>query len=152
MFSLLYVDDEPGLLELGKIFLESDGEFQVITALSGEVGLRHLASQDFDAIVSDYQMPEMNGLEFLKRVRKSFGTIPFILFTGRGREEVVIEAINMGVDFYLQKGGDPKAQFAELALKIRQAVNRRLAETALSDSERRRLEPGNGADDRRPFR
>ena len=137
MFSLLYVDDEPGLLELGKIFLESDGEFQVITALSGEVGLRHLASQDFDAIVSDYQMPEMNGLEFLKRVRKSFGTIPFILFTGRGREEVVIEAINMGVDFYLQKGGDPKAQFAELALKIRQAVNRRLAETALSDSERR---------------
>jgi PAS domain S-box-containing protein len=137
MFSLLYVDDEPGLLELGRIFLEGNGEFRVTTALSGEEGLGHLAQQEFDAVVSDYQMPEMNGLELLKRVRKSHGNIPFILFTGRGREEVVIEAINMGVDFYLQKGGDPKAQFAELALKIRQAVNRRRAETALSDSERR---------------
>ena len=58
-------------------------------------------------------MPGMDGIELLKRVRKSFGNVPFILFTGRGREEVVIEAINNGVDFYLQKGGDPKAQFAD---------------------------------------
>ena len=137
MFTLLYVDDEPGLLELGQLFLESDGEFNVTTALSGEEALRHLAEKDFDAIVSDYQMPEMNGLEFLRRVRKSFGNLPFILFTGRGREEVVIEAINIGVDFYLQKGGDPRAQFAELAHKVRQAVSRKRAETALSDSERR---------------
>ena len=137
MFSLLYVDDEPGLLELGKLFLESTGEFEVTTALSADDGLGQLAQQDFDAIVSDFQMPVMDGIEFLKRVRKSFGSIPFVLFTGRGREEVVIEAINNGVDFYLQKGGDPKAQFAELAHKVRQAVTRRRAEIALSDSEKR---------------
>ena len=77
------------------------------------------------------------GSNYLKKVRKSFGSIPFVLFTGRGREEVVIEAINNGVDFYLQKGGDPKAQFAELAHKVRQAVTRRRAEIALSDSEKR---------------
>lgn len=137
MFSLLYVDDEPGLLEIGQVFLEAGGDFSVTTALSGRAGLEHLARQDFDAIVSDFQMPEMDGIEFLKRVRQSFGNIPFILFTGRGREEIVIQAINHGVDFYLQKGGDPKAQFVELAHKVRQAVSRRRAETALSDSEKR---------------
>lgn len=137
MFSLLYVDDEPGLLEIGKLFLETTGEFSVTTALSGEEALGQLALHDFDAVVSDYQMPEKDGLELLKSVRKSFGNIPFILFTGKGREEIVIEAINNGVDFYLQKGGDPRAQFAELAHKVRQAVGRRRAEIALSDSERR---------------
>ncbi|MCK9632754.1 MAG: PAS domain S-box protein [Methanoregula sp.] len=137
MFSLLYVDDEPGLLEIGKLFLEGHGDFSVVTALSAEEGLRELGQHHFDAIVSDYQMPEMDGIEFLKSVRKSFGDIPFILFTGRGREEVVIEAINNGVDFYLQKGGDAQAQFAELAHKIRQAVTRRKAELALGDSEKR---------------
>src|SRR5271157_1088190 len=101
MFSLLYVDDEPGLLEIGQLFLESTGEFSVTTAISGKEALGQLAQSHFDAIVSDYQMPEMDGIELLKSVRKSFGNVPFILFTGRGREEVVIEAINNGVDFYL---------------------------------------------------
>ncbi|MFA5268427.1 MAG: PAS domain S-box protein [Methanoregula sp.] len=137
MISLLYIDDEPGLLELGKLFLESAGGFEVSTAESGDAGLEQLAQHDFDAIVSDFQMPGMDGIELLKKVRKTFGTIPFILFTGRGREEVVIEAINNGVDFYLQKGGDPKAQFAELAHKVRQSVSRRKAEIALTDSEKR---------------
>lgn len=137
MFSLLYVDDEPGLLEIGKLFLESTGDFEVTTVLSGKEGLAQITQQKFDAIVSDYQMPEMDGIEFLKAVRGTHGTIPFILFTGRGREEVVIEAINNGVDFYLQKGGDAKAQFAELAHKIRQSVTRRKAELALSESEKR---------------
>jgi len=137
MLSILYIDDEPGLLEVGKLFLESTGDFSVTTVLSGQEGLEQLAQQTFDAIVSDYQMPEMDGIEVLKAVRKTYGTIPFILFTGRGREEVVVEAINNGVDFYLQKGGDAKAQFAELAHKIRQAVTRRQAEAALSESEKR---------------
>jgi PAS domain S-box-containing protein len=137
MFTLLYIDDEPGLLEIGRIYLENTGDFSVTTALSGKAGLDALGQHDFDAIVADYQMPEMDGIELLKNVRQSFGNIPFILFTGRGREEVVIEAINNGVDFYLQKGGDPTAQFAELAHKIRQAMSRRQAEIGLSDSEKR---------------
>jgi len=115
MFSLLYVDDEQDLLEIGKLFLESTGDFSVTTVLSGDEALLQLAHHTFDAVVSDYQMPEMDGLELLKCVRKRYGTLPFILFTGKGREEIVVEAINNGADFYLQKGGDPKAQFAELA-------------------------------------
>jgi len=125
---VLYVDDEPGLLELAMLFLEKMGEFQVETATSAQEALTNPVIQTYDAIISDYQMPDMDGIAFLKAVRERFGDIPFILFTGKGREEVVIEAINNGVDFYIQKGGDPKAQFVELAHKIRQAVKRRQAE------------------------
>ncbi|MEN6343051.1 MAG: PAS domain S-box protein [Methanospirillum sp.] len=74
-------------------------------------------------------MPGMDGIDFLKSVRLSGDTIPFILFTGRGREEVVIQALNEGADFYIQKGGDPGSQFAELTHKIQIAVeNHRAAD------------------------
>ena len=135
MIDVLYVDDEPDLLDLGKAFLEMNGTFSVTTAESGAAGLDLMNSQSFDAIISDFLMPEMNGIVFLREVRKS-SEIPFVLFTGKGREEVVIDAINSGADFYLQKGGDPTAQFIELGHKIQQAVSRRKAEAAL----RRRLD------------
>lgn len=131
MISLLYVDDEPDLLDLCKLFLEREGEFSVVTVTSAREGLQILTEGMIDAIVSDYQMPVMDGIEFLKRVRRDYEDIPFILFTGKGREEVVIEAINNGADFYLQKGGDPRAQFSELSHKIRQAFRRKKAEMEL---------------------
>ncbi|HII99110.1 MAG TPA: PAS domain S-box protein [Methanoregula sp.] len=137
MYRVLYVDDEPDLLELGKIFLEKDGDIAIDTTASGTAALALLPAAEFDAIVSDFQMPGMNGIELLKAVRASASTIPFILFTGRGREEVVVDALNNGADFYLQKGGDPTAQFTELAHKIRLAVSRRRAEQALAESESR---------------
>jgi CheY-like chemotaxis protein len=91
----------------------------------------------YDAIISDYQMLETDGLEFLKLIRSKDDPIPFILFTGRGREEVVIEALNCGVDFYLQKGGDPRSQFKELEHKIKEAVRCNRAENALKLNESR---------------
>jgi PAS domain S-box-containing protein len=137
MISVLYVDDEQALLEIARLFLEETGGFRVGTAISARDALKDDTIRSYDAIVSDYQMPGMDGIEFLKIVRERYGDIPFILFTGRGREEVVIEAINNGADFYLQKGGDPKAQFAELEHKIRQSVRRKQAEHSFRDSERR---------------
>ena len=73
--------------------------------------------------------------KFLKILQDTGCTIPFILFTGKGREEVVIEAINNGATYYIQKGGSPKAQFAELEHKIREASRRRRAEAALREIE-----------------
>lgn len=135
--SVLYVDDEPDLLGVGKSILELSGEFTVETCTSAREALEMISPGCVDAIVSDYQMKGMDGIALLKSVRERFGDIPFILFTGRGREEVVIEAINNGADFYLQKGGNVEAQFAELKHKIRHAVRRKTAEESLRDSERR---------------
>jgi PAS domain S-box-containing protein len=170
MFSILYVDDEPDLLELGRIFLEREGDFSVETSESAHAALGRINDTRFDVIVSDYQMPEMDGITFLKMVRSADGDssmevahrqvsavprrqhatpgdTPFILFTGRGREEVVIEAINSGVDFYIQKGGEPKSQFIELGHKIRQAIRRKTAEDALKKNEERLRFALEGAND-----
>jgi len=135
--SLLYVDDEPALLELSKRYLERSGNFIVSIASSPLEAIGMLLEHSYDAIISDYEMPEMNGIEFLKHLRAEGNTIPFLIFTGRGREDVVIEALNNGADFYIQKGGNPRAQFAELINKIHYAVSRRRAEDALRRSEER---------------
>jgi len=128
MITVLYVDDEPSLLEIATLFLEKTGEFSVDTALSASEGLEKLHQAQYDVIISDYQMPGMDGIEFLRALRAEGNKTPFIIFTGKGREEVVIQALNGGADFYLQKGGDPTAQFAELQSKIRQATSLRRAE------------------------
>jgi PAS domain S-box-containing protein len=135
MYHILYVDDEPALLEIGKLFLEKSCQFHVDTATSAPEALTILKSTSYDAIVSDYQMPDMDGIAFLKAIRAEFPDLPFIIFTGKGREEVVIEAFNNGADSYLQKGGAPTPQFFELGHKINSAVRRRKAEKALQESE-----------------
>ena len=135
MYRILYVDDEPAMLDIGKLFLEQSGQFSVDTIASAPAALELLDSKSYDAIIADYQMPDMDGIEFLKKVRSSGNSIPFILFTGRGREEVVIQALNEGADFYLQKGGEPKSQFTELSNNIHYAMMRRRSEDSLSRSE-----------------
>ena len=137
MISVLYVDDEPALLDVSKQYLERSGEFSVETLESAAEAIGKLAHTSYDAIVSDYQMPVMDGIMLLKKIRSSGNTTPFIIFTGRGREEVAIEALNCGADFYIQKGGDPRSQFTELMHKIKQAVSRKKAEDGLLESEER---------------
>jgi len=121
---VLMVDDEPDLLDISKAFLEEDGRFYVDTSASAVEALRDENIGRYDAIVSDYQMPEMDGIEFLKELRTNGINVPFILFTGRGREEVAIRALNTGADFYLKKGADVKSQYAELSNCIDHAVAR----------------------------
>ncbi len=125
---VLYVDDESTLLDIAKTYLERTKEFMVTITPSSSGALNLLKTNGIQAIVSDYQMPGMNGIEFLKQVRATDKSIPFIIFTGKGREEIAIEAFENGADFYLQKGGEPKSQFAELAHKIHAAVDHRRAD------------------------
>jgi PAS domain S-box-containing protein len=107
----------------------------VDVATSAAEAREEMAGGRYDVIVSDYQMPVEDGIQFLKSLRASENSIPFILFTGKGREDVVIEAINNGADAYLQKGGDSRSLFAELDHRIGMVVRRHRAEAALLDSE-----------------
>jgi PAS domain S-box-containing protein len=133
----LYVDDEPGLLVLCKTFLERSEDLIVDTAGSPLEALEKMLLNQYNVIVCDQQMPGMTGIELLKYLRSSGNNVPFILFTGKGREEVVIEAYNSGASFYLQKGGDPASQYVELGNKIRHAVAHGRADSALRESEQR---------------
>ena len=137
MINVLYVDDEAALLDVGKQFLELSGDMVVDTVTTARNALLKMSTGCYDAVISDYQMPETNGIDFLKLIRAKDEIIPFILFTGRGREEVVIEALNSGADFYIQKGGDPCSQFKELEHKVKEAVRRNRAEEALKLNEAR---------------
>jgi len=134
---VLMIDDEPSFLELSKEIIEGEAGLSVYLASSGVEAMKMLERESYDVIVSDYMMSGMNGIQLLESLRARGDRTPFILFTGHGREEIAIQALNKGANFYLQKGGDPTAQFADLINVIRQAHSRRKAEEAVEHNARR---------------
>ncbi len=135
--TVLHVDDEPGFSDLVALTLERlDDELTVLSERSAEDGLDRLAAADPDCIVSDYDMPRTNGLEFLEAVREDHPDLPFVLFTGKGSEEIASDAITAGVSDYLRKdtGTD---QYTVLANRVRNAVERYRAVEDLERAETR---------------
>ena len=121
--TVLHVDDDPALAEMCAEFLEREAkQLTVETATSAEEGLEHINKQTPDCIVSDYDMPGMDGLEFLEQVRETHPEVPFILFTGKGSEEIASEAISAGVTDYLQKSRG-RDQYRILRNRIRNGVS-----------------------------
>jgi PAS domain S-box-containing protein len=125
---VLVVDDEPDLCTLSKEFLETPDKMLVDVAYSVKEARNALGTGSYHVIVSDFQMAGEDGIQFLKSLRSKGNNTPFILFTGKGREEVAIEALNNGADAYLQKGGLPMPMYAELRHRIIDAAGRRRAE------------------------
>lgn len=102
---VLHVDDDPAFAELTAAFLERESDrISVEIATDVDEGLDCLADTDVDCVVSDYEMPGTDGIEFLESVRESDPTLPFILFTGKGSEAVAADAVAADVSGYLQKG------------------------------------------------
>ena len=130
---VLHVDDERSFLEMSSEFLERNGSrFEVETSTSADEALDMLNDGAFDCVVSDYSMPEKNGIEFLKEVRDVYPDLPFILFTGKGSEEVASEAISAGVTDYLQKEPGTE-QYTVLANRIENAVSMHRSERELRE-------------------
>ena len=119
---VLLVDDDPAITDLTASFLKrEDDRFCIQTATSADEGLQMINDCRPDCIVSDFDMPEMNGIEFLQTVREEFSTLPFILFTGQGSETVASDAIAADVTDYLQKGSGTE-RYTLLANRISNAV------------------------------
>jgi CheY-like chemotaxis protein len=136
MLSVLIVDDEKDLLDLVRHFLERYGDMKVDTTTSSKEALTKIQKEEYDALVVDYYMPEITGIELLKIIRAKGDSTPVIIFTGVGRELAAIDALNNGADFFLQKGDDPKTQFRELVHMIRRAKERRSVGRSLGTSQR----------------
>jgi len=122
ILKVLHVDDEIGFLKVAKKILELQGAFQVDIACSVDEAKEKIKTKTYDVIVSDYWMPRKDGLEFLKDLREDGNGIPFIVFTGRGREEVAIKSLNYGADYYINKYGKPEKVYRELAEGIIKSV------------------------------
>jgi PAS domain S-box-containing protein len=137
MISVLCVDDDSAYLDLAKKYLKEPGALAITTTHSATEALKEMETKRFDAVVADYQLPGIDGIELLKAVRAADPDLPFIFFTGSGREEIVIEAFNNGADFYIQKSSDTKVLFDDLQYKINQAMRHRKAERDLHNSETR---------------
>lgn len=129
---VVLIDDEEDFLELAERFLEKDeSKIDLTMFRSAPDALDLIKEGNFDAVVSDYKMPRMNGIELLKELRKDGNDIPFILLTGKGKEEVAMEALNEGADRYLIKIGNPEKQFRNLTKFIVEEVVRKKSEREL---------------------
>ena len=119
MIHVLLVDDDPALFNITKILLEKDGELLVELCSSVHEAMGMLEKRAYDVIISDYDMPGKDGIEFFRELRKNDCDTPFIMFTGKGNENTVITALNYGIDYYLKKGKNPKEVFSELRSAVR---------------------------------
>ena len=144
MIRVLYIDDDSLLLDTCKRSVEVPGEIAVDTARSGAEAEVAMERKDYDVIVSDYQMPSTNGIRLLKDVRAKYGHLPFILFTGKGSEEVAMEALNSGADLYLKKGSDPTVQYGQLKKAILQLAKRHGTERSGSITQQTQAKPSEG--------
>jgi response regulator RpfG family c-di-GMP phosphodiesterase len=145
IINILFIDDEEAQTDLTTLNLESiDPSLKITSTIIPNVALKLLKDHHFDCIVSDYQMPQMNGIQLCAEVRKT-STIPFIIYTGHGSADIASAAFAAGADDYVRKE-ESIAHYQLLARRIRHSVQRNKAEQkakrlnsslkALSDSNR----------------
>ena len=134
---VLHVDDDPEFADLTASFLDSsETAFDITSSTDPTDALDVFREVQFDCVVSDYDMPRLSGLELLAKIREIDPDIPFVLFTGKGSEEIASRAISSGVTDYLQKsvGTD---QYTVLANRIENAVETYRSQEALAASQER---------------
>lgn len=128
IYSLLFVDDDREICTIAKSFLEKTEVFRVFTADSVKESYSLLKNNHYDAIISDFNMPEEDGISFLKEIRNTGNKIPFVILTGMGKEEVIINALNNGADLYFVKDESPQELFELLTDRLVPLIKSKQAE------------------------
>lgn len=107
---ILFVEDSPTMRRIIENSLKKLGVKEITDAENGVDALEKIQKQDFDMILTDWNMPEMNGKELVEHVRKidKYKTIPILMITTRGMQEDVVTAIKSGVNGYIVKPFTPE--------------------------------------------
>ncbi|GEM_PF-1677577 len=124
---VLCVDDDLSFLDLEKRMLERHADIIVEVATSVPEALDRLKVRNYDAVISDYHMNGPTGTDLLRFLRNAGNTVPFIILTGKGNDQVALEAMTEGATFFMEKGYDLHLTFAEIASMIRVSVEGALA-------------------------
>jgi DNA-binding NtrC family response regulator len=132
---VLHVDDEEDQLKFTKMFLEElDHGIIVDSVADPEDAIQLQKRNSYDVLLSDYVMMKMTGLTLLQKVREK-SDVPFILYTGKGGEEVAESAFKEGADSYMKKEAEP-GHYKALSTRIRQVVEKRRTGKAVAEETR----------------
>ncbi len=128
---VLLIDDDKNYAELAVRFLREGCIGSIDGVNSGKEALACLEANEYDVILCDHRMPEMDGIELLKEIRSRGIHVPFVMMTGEGMDDSVTEALDAGADLFVEKRGNMSAQLAELSVVIRNLARRKRAEEHL---------------------
>ena len=135
VISILCVDDEPFVLEILEKFFERESGFTVKKCLNATDALGLLNTQQFEAVIADFGLPDIDGINLLKETRAMGFSGLYIIITGKHRAHVAIDALNNGADYYVQKGAGIVSDIDTLVTFIREGVGKIRADRALHESE-----------------
>jgi PAS domain S-box-containing protein len=133
--SLLCVDDDEWVLELLKNFFGRERDFSIFPCSTGSDALALVEQYQFDAIIADYSMPDIDGITLLKEIRSQNDPALFIMFTGRHLAQVAIETLNNGGNYYMQKGVEIQRELPRVLEFIRRSVTRKRREYQPAESD-----------------
>ncbi|RLE04435.1 MAG: sigma-54-dependent Fis family transcriptional regulator, partial [Candidatus Aminicenantes bacterium] len=117
MDKILVLDDERSLCELLKVVFKKEG-YEVLTTPSPKKAIEITKKEDIDVLVSDIKLPEMSGMEVLKRLRKARPELPVVMITAYGTIKEAVEALKMGAYDYIIKPFD----IEELKVVVAKAI------------------------------
>jgi response regulator RpfG family c-di-GMP phosphodiesterase len=131
--TVLVVDDEEMVLKSIGNYLELETDYRILTFNSPITALKELEKTEVDLVISDYLMPEMNGIEFLLKVKEKYPLATRIILTAYADKENAIRAINeLGLFHYIEKPWDNE----QLKLTVRNGLERRILMKKLEDTIR----------------
>jgi len=118
--NLLLIEDEQEIRRFLRVSLESHG-YRLLEAATGKEGLMHAASQPPDLVILDLGLPDLDGMEIIRRIRQ-WSQVPIIILSARGREEEKVAALDAGADDYLTKPFGVGELLARLRVALRHAL------------------------------